>query len=305
MMVQLLSKLKPSPSLDAQKKGDTIMKKFTRTLTCILALSTITTVAIADEDAELVINGELSVATKAAAPADSALDELISGWRFRTNETQALQMDDFDNPSFIFIEQGEDLYAKVDGSEGKSCASCHEDVASFEGLKSTLPRHNASSGKLDTMETLVNNCRTERMGAEPWKWSKGKMTAMTSLISLQSRGMPVNVKTDGEAAGAYDLGKELYYTRVGQLDMSCANCHEDNYGNMIRADHLSQGQINGFPTYRLKNAKMNSIHARFKGCMTNIRATPFKEGSEEFRALELYVASRGNGLSVESPSVRN
>ena len=66
------------------------MKKFTRTLTCILALSTITTVAIADEDAELVINGELSVATKAAAPADSALDELISGWRFRTNETQAL-----------------------------------------------------------------------------------------------------------------------------------------------------------------------------------------------------------------------
>ncbi len=46
---------------------------------------------------------------------------------------------------------------------------------------------------------------------------KGKMTAMTSLISLQSRGMPINVKTDGEAAGAYDLGKELYYTRVGQL----------------------------------------------------------------------------------------
>ena len=74
MMVQLLSKLKPSPSLDAQKKGDTIMKKFTRPLTCILALSTISTVAIADEDAELVINVELSVATKAAAPADSALD---------------------------------------------------------------------------------------------------------------------------------------------------------------------------------------------------------------------------------------
>ena len=286
-------------------REDQIMKKFSRTLTCIIALSTIASVAIADEDAELVVNGELNILTKAAAPADSALDELISGWRFRTNETQALQMDDFDNPSFIFIEQGEDLYAKVDGSEGKSCASCHEDVASFKGLKSSLPRHNASTGKLDTMETLVNNCRTERMGAEPWKWSKGKMTAMTSLISLQSRGMAINVKVDGDAANAYELGKDLYYTRVGQLDMSCANCHEDNYGNMIRADNLSQGQINGFPTYRLKNAKMNSVHARFKGCMKNIRATPFKEGSDEFRALELYVASRGNGLSVESPSVRN
>lgn len=305
MMVQQLRKLKLSQSLKAQKREDPIMKKFTRTLTCVLALCTITTLAVANEDAELIINEELNISTKAAAPAGSALDELVSGWRFRIKETQALQMDDFDNPSFIFIEQGEELFAKVDGSEGKACASCHEDVASFKGLRTALPRHNASSGKLDTMETLVNNCRTERMGAEPWKWSKGKMTAMTSLISLQSRGMPMNVKVDGNVAGAYKMGEELYYTRVGQLEMSCANCHEDNYGNMIRADHLSQGQINGFPTYRLKNAKMNSIHGRFKGCMKNIRATPYKEGSEEFRALELYVASRGNGLSVESPSVRN
>ena len=103
----------------------------------------------------------------------------------------------------------------------------------------------------------------------------------------------------------FERGKELYYQRVGQLDMSCSNCHEDNYGVMIRADHLSQGQINGFPTYRLKNAKLNSAHARFKGCMKNIRATPYKEGGDEFKALELYLAARGNGLSVETPSVRN
>ena len=155
------------------------------------------------------------------------------------------------------------------------------------------------------MEELVNECRTDRMGAEAWKWSGTQMTAMTGLISLQSRGMPVSVAIDGEAAPFWEEGKELYYTRVGQLDMSCSNCHEDNYGNMIRADHLSQGQINGFPTYRLKNAKLNSVHARFKGCMSNIRATPYKEGSDAFKALELYVASRGLGLSVESPSVRN
>ena len=99
--------------------------------------------------------------------------------------------------------------------------------------------------------------------------------------------------------------RSCYYTRVGQLDMACSNCHEDNYGNMIRADHLSQGQINGFPLYRLKNAKINTTHGRFKGCMSNIRATPFKEGSEEFKALELYIASRGQGLSVETPAVRN
>jgi len=41
---------------------------------------------------------------------------------------------------------------------------------------------------------------------------------------------------------------------------------------MIRADHLSQGQINGFPTYRLKNAKLNGTHSRFKGCVRDTRA---------------------------------
>lgn len=261
--------------------------------------------AQADEEAELVVNEELEISTKAAAPEGSPLDELISGWRFRTDETQALQMDDFDNPSFIFVEQAEDLWAKVDGTEGKSCASCHEDVAKFKGLRTKLPRYDDEAGKVYTMENYINECRTERMGAEAWGWSKGKMTAMTALISVQSRGMPVHVKTDGKAAPTYELGKELYYTRVGQLDMSCANCHEDNYGNMIRADHLSQGQINGFPTYRLKNSKLNSVQARFKGCMKNIRATPYKVGGAEFTALELYVASRGNGLVVEGPSVRN
>lgn len=281
------------------------MNIFKTALAGSVAALTIFGAATADEDAELVINGELSIATKAEAPAGSPLSELISGWRFRADETQALQMDDFDNPSFLFVEQGEALWNEVDGSEGKSCASCHEDVEQFKGLRAELPRWNEAKGAVYTMENYINDCRTERMGAEPWKWSKGKLTAMTALISLQSRGLPISVKTDGPAAEAYELGKELYYTRVGQLDMACSNCHEDNYGNMLRADRLSQGHVNGFPTYRLKNAKLNSIQGRFKGCMENVRAEPYKEGSPEFTALELYVASRGNGLSVESPSVRN
>jgi sulfur-oxidizing protein SoxA len=143
------------------------------------------------------------------------------------------------------------------------------------------------------------------MGAEPYKYTGSQMTAMEALISVQSRGMPVNVAIDGPAQSTWEQGKEMYYTRYGQLELSCANCHEDNYGNMIRADHLSQGQINGFPVYRLKNTKLNSAHARFKGCVRDTRAETFSPGSPEFVALELYVASRGNGLSVEAPSVRN
>lgn len=268
-----------------------------------LAASGLATTALAQDSSTLVIEGEDFV-TETAAPAHlENLDTIYSGWRFRSKETQALETDDFDNPAFVFVDQGLDLWEAVDGSEGKSCASCHDDVADFKGLRPQLPK--VQNGELVSMENLVNNCRTERMGAEAWKWSGGQMTAMTALIGLQSRGMPVDVKIDGEAAPFWEKGKDLYYTRVGQLDMACSNCHENNYGMMIRADHLSQGQINGFPTYRLKNAKLNSIHGRFKGCMKNIRAEPFKEGGEEFKSLELYLASRGQGLSVETPSVRN
>ena len=117
--------------------------------------------------------------------------------------------------------------------------------------------------------------------------------------------MPVNVDVSGEMQPWFERGKDLYYARVGQLDMACSNCHEDNYGNYIRADKLSQGQSNGFPTYRFKWQKVGSLHRRFSGCMKNIRATPYKRGSDEFVALETYLAWRGIGLSVESPSVRN
>ncbi|MGV6840643.1 MAG: sulfur oxidation c-type cytochrome SoxA [Planktomarina sp.] len=259
--------------------------------------------AVAQDSNTLVIDGEEMV-TEAAAPSFvENLDTIYSGWRFRTKETQELEMDDFDNPGFVFVDQAIVAWSAADGSEGKACASCHSDVAEFAGLRTTLPR--VEDGKLVSMENLINKCRTDRMGAKAWKWSGGDMTAMTALIGSQSRGLPMNVSVDGDAAPFFEQGKEIFYTRVGQLDLACSNCHEDNYGVMIRADHLSQGQINGFPTYRLKNAKLNSIHGRFKGCMKNVRAEPYKEGGPEFQALELYVAARGNGLSVESPSVRN
>ena len=279
------------------------MNKIICTVIFVLTHFSFCCLSFADENRKLIINGDLEMVTRLAAPQDSPLDEIRSGWTFRIKETQDLEMDDFDNPAFIFIDQGIELWEKKEGD--KACASCHGNIASMKGLRAELPRWNNKKNELYTMEEYINDCRHERMGLEKWKWSESKMTAMTSLISLQSRGMAVNVKIDGPVSQSFELGKKIYYTRLGQLDMSCANCHEDYYDIMIRADHLSQGQINGFPTYRLKNAKMNSIHGRFKGCMKNIRATPYKEGSDEFKALELFVSSRGQGLSVESPSVRN
>ncbi len=273
-----------------------------------LATAAFATPALADENANLVVNGDIEMVTRTKAPAhlDGHLDEVISGWVFRSDETQILQMDDFDNPGMIFVDQAMDQWNTVDGSEGKSCASCHDDVeTSMKGVRAVYPKWNDNAEEVRTLVMQINDCRENQMGAEKWKYTDGKMTAMEALISVQSRGMPVTVAIDGPAQSTWEKGKEIYYTRYGQLDLSCANCHEENYGNMIRADHLSQGQINGFPVYRLKNTKLNNAHARFKGCIRDTRAETFSPGSDEFIALELYVASRGNGLTVEGPSVRN
>ncbi|RSK33655.1 sulfur oxidation c-type cytochrome SoxA [Rhodovulum iodosum] len=264
-------------------------------------------VATADENAELVVNGEIHMVTRTDAPEHlENIDVIRSGWTFRTEETQALQLDDFDNPGMIFVEEAIEDWDTVEGSEGKACADCHNAVEdTMVGVRAVYPKWSEAAGEVRTLEMQINDCRENRMGAEKWGYTSGDMTNMVALISSVSRGMPVDVAIDGPAQETWETGKEIYYTRYGQLEMSCASCHEENYDNYIRADHLSQGQINGFPTYRLKNAKLNSVHARFKGCVRDTRAHTFSPGSPEFVALELYVASRGNGLSVEGPSVRN
>ncbi|MCR8550124.1 sulfur oxidation c-type cytochrome SoxA [Salipiger sp. P9] len=281
-----------------------------KTMTAMVAALALTAPMLsaggADDD-ELVINGDLEITTKAAAAPhlEGHLDEVMSGWHFRDDDTQAMEMDDFDNPGMIFVDVATDTWNTVEGSEGKSCASCHGEPEEMAGVRAVYPKWNEEAGEVRTLQMQMNACRTERMGAEEWKYDANDAIYMEALLSSVSRGMPVNVAIDGPAAETWEKGKEIYYTRYGMLELSCANCHEQNYGNYIRADHLSQGQVNAFPTYRLKNAKLNGTHGRFKGCIRDTRAETFSPGSPEFVALELYVASRGNGLDVEGPSVRN
>lgn len=272
----------------------------------IAAATLVAGLALGDENAELVVNGEIPITLRAEAPAHvEGLSEILSGWLFREDETQALQADDFDNPGMIFVDQAMDAWNTVEGTAGKSCASCHDDPAeSMRGVRAVMPKFNEEKGEMYSLEMYVNQCRTERMGAEAWDWNSKPMINMTALIASESRGMPVDVAIDGPAQSYWEKGKEIYYTRYGQLELSCANCHEDHFGDMLRADHLSQGQVNGFPVYRLKDAGLVSMHNRFRGCIRDTRGETFAVGSPEFIALETYVASRGNGLSVEGPSVR-
>lgn len=232
--------------------------------------------------------------------------ETRSGYTYAKAETRAIQDDEFENPGFIWVDDGEELWSAVDGSEGKACQSCHDKASeSMAKVGTSYPVFAKELGKPINVEQRINQCRVERMGAEAWKWESRELLAMTIYVKNQANGQPVNVELNDDLMPFYKKGEEFYSQRRGQLDMACKHCHVDNPGGILRANILSQGQPNGFPTYRLKWQKVGSLHRRFRGCNKQVRAVPYAAGSEEYVNLELYLTHRSNGLPVETPSVRN
>jgi len=181
-------------------------------------------------DEKLIIDGELEMISRTAPPADHPLDEVISGWHYRTPETRALEMDSFENPGMLGVEQGEELWNQVEGSAGKSCASCHDDASeSMKGVGASYPKWHAQSERPMNIELRINQCRVDNMGAEAYPFDKKGQKPLTAYIKHQSFGMPVNVNLDeGDMQAWWEKGKEVYYRRTGQLNLSCASCHEKN-----------------------------------------------------------------------------
>ena len=256
-------------------------------------------------DDKLVID-DLEMITHAPAQEGVPFDEVRSGWLYREAETRALEADSFQNPGMLYVERGEEIWNAVEGTMGKSCASCHQDASvTMKDVGAHFPTWDADAKRPINVELQIDKCRVENMGAEAYKFDSDDQKALTTYIKYQSLGTPVSIDlAAGDMQSWWDKGKQEYYTRTGQLNLACASCHEANAGRYIRADHLSQGQVNGFPTYRFNTGGMVSLHNRFRGCIRDTRAEMPKALSDELIALEVYVTWRGTGLSVETPAVR-
>lgn len=271
------------------------------------AFVSVSTLAVASPvDDVLVIDEEIEMTTRVESVEGHPIPEVISGWHYRTPETRALEADSFANPGMLGVETGESIWHTVEGTEGKSCATCHNDATvSMKGVGANYPKWDEKTQRPKNIEAQINACRVENMGAEPYPFDKGGQKPLTAYIKHQSLGMPVEVDLDeGDMQAWWEKGKETYYLRTGQLNLSCASCHEKNHGNYIRADHLSQGNVNGFPTYRLKQNKLISLHNRFRGCIRDTRAEFPAAFSDVLMGLEVYTTWRGTGLAVETPAVR-
>lgn len=271
------------------------------------AFVSVSTFAVASPvDDVLVIDEEIEMTTRVESVEGHPIPEVISGWHYRTPETRALEADSFANPGMLGVETGESIWHTAEGTEGKSCATCHNDATvSMKGVGANYPKWDEKTQRPKNIETQINACRVENMGAEPYPFDKGGQKPLTAYIKHQSLGMPVEIDLDeGDMQAWWEKGKEMYYLRTGQLNLSCASCHEKNHGKYIRADHLSQGNVNGFPTYRLKQNSLISLHNRFRGCLRDTRAEFPAAFSDVLMGLEVYTTWRSTGLAVETPAVR-
>lgn len=251
----------------------------------------------------LALGGAATVLAQQSAPQGQGRHEVDgrkSGYLFLSAETRALQDDDFQNPGMFAVERGRELFARANG--GPACASCHAD--DLKGVAAHYPKYEAARGGLVNLELKINDERGKRQKLAPLAHESEDMLALAAFLTFQSRGVPMQVDVTGPAAAAFEQGRAFYFQRRGQLDLACSQCHDALVGTKLRGDVISQGQVNGFPIYRLGWRAMASRHRLFEWCNTSVRAEPFANGSQEYLALELYVAWRGRGLALEAPGVR-
>ena len=188
---------------------------------------------------------------------------------------------------------------------GKTYASCFPNDG--VGIKQNYPYYDTATGKVVTLESAINECRTSN-GEEPLKWNKGTIADISAYLAYTSRGKKINVVVPGDegAMAAYTRGKNNYYAKRGQLNMSCADCHIGNAGNRIRADLLGPalGQTTHFPVYRSKWGGIGTLQRRYGGCNKQVRAKPYKPQSDEYRSLEYFHTYMSNGLDINGPGAR-
>ena len=102
----------------------------------------------------------------------------------------------------------------------------------------------------------------------------------------------------------FDLGGELFHRRQGQLNLSCSQCHDDNWGKLLAGAVIPQGHPTGYPVYRLEWQSLGTLQRRLRNCMVGVRAEPYEYSAPGDVALELYLTERARGMPIETPAVR-
>jgi L-cysteine S-thiosulfotransferase len=246
-----------------------------------------------------------ALAALPALASEIPFDQRRSGYEDLSRDNKAMQDDDTSNPAMLSVLDGEALWNAKAGQSGKSCADCHGDAkTSMKGVAARYPAFDAVSGRPVDLEQRINLSRQRDQKAEPFGYESRDMLALSAYVALQSRGEPIAPHDDPRLAPFLDKGRALYNQRQGQLNLSCAQCHDDNWGKHLAGNVVPQGHPTAYPVYRLEWQSLGSLQRRLRNCMIGMRAEAYSYGAPEYVDMELYLMWRARGLKMETPGVR-
>jgi L-cysteine S-thiosulfotransferase len=245
------------------------------------------------------------VAALRPAAAEIAPRDRRSSYEDMSAETRAIQDDDTANPAMLSVLDGEALWNRKEGAAKASCADCHGNAEqSMKGVAARYPAFDAPTAAPIDLEGRINRERSEHQHAPPFAFESKELLALAAYIARQSRGEPIARTGDPRLAPFIAAGRELFNRRQGQLNLSCALCHDDNWGKRLAGNIVPQGHPTGYPIYRLEWQDLGSLQRRLRNCISGMRAEIPDYGAAEYVDLELFLMQRASGMIMESPAVR-
>lgn len=230
-------------------------------------------------------------------------DTRQSSYHLMSPENRAMQDDANLNPAWFWVMDGHSLWKEKAGNKNVSCASCHGDSGQkMAGVATQFPK--MQKRKLQTLEGQINQCRTSRQEAPALAYESKELLALTTFVATQSKGLPIAVQETLQNKKDLQQGRQFFNERMGQLNLSCAQCHQDRAGLKLGGSLIPQGHPTAYPIYRIEWQTMGSLQRRLRNCMSGVRAQQFEYGSQEMAQLELFLMWRARGMPLETPGVR-
>jgi sulfur-oxidizing protein SoxA len=174
----------------------------------------------------------------------------------------------------------------------------------MRGVAARYPAFGAARGRPVNLDQRINMCRVEQQRATALNFESRELLALSAYVGRQSRGMPIEVAEDERTKPFLRSGRDMYEKRQGQLNLSCAKCHDENWDQKLAGAPITQGHANGYPLYRLEWQTLGSLQRRLRNCLVGMRAEAYAYGAPEYVDLELFLKWRARGMPLETPAVR-
>lgn len=219
---------------------------------------------------------------------------------------RAMQADDAQNPGMLWVKGGVVAWEAAPASAAPSCASCHGPIDRMRGVAARHPTidRTGPAPRVVTLAGRIQSCRTQRQGLPAFAREAPEWLRLETALANQSRGMPLKPPNDSDARALSKEGEAVYRQRIGQLDLSCAQCHDDRAGLKLGGAVIPQAHPTGYPVYRSEWQSVGSLQRRLRACMVGVRAQPFDAEDPAWARLELYLMRRAAGMTGDAPAVR-